>query len=191
MAVVAVAAASAGSRETLWAVPADAALNKTPIPRGIRNYNGTVAVAALGSGDQTVVTVTLSFPTKFLYYPRDVSCWFKSDDATSEFEQFGGLTYLAAGGNQAIRYVLDSGGITRNTVDNDAINVYRPIGGWRNWINLDGGPTSITLVVTDQSGDTSTAGDVSWTANFWIYDVEQCMNYPVNLFEQFLPATFS
>lgn len=190
MAIVSVTATDTGDTEILWGVPPDADLNKTPIPRGIRKYNGTVAVPALGSGDQTVVQITFTFPTKFIFYPRSFSCQFASDDTTSEFEQFGMMQY--DGSNAPIRFLLDSnGGIGRQGVTNLALNIYRPIGGWRQWINVEGGSTGLRFVVTDQSGDTSTAGDIFWNAEFWFYDQEQCMNYPINLFEQLMATGYS
>jgi len=190
MAIVSVTSTDVGDTETLWGVPADAALNITPISRGIRKYFGSVAVAALGAGDQTIVTITLTFPTKFIYYPRSLTCNFASDDTTSEFEQFGDIAYNGA---HAQRYLMDSGGgLAREEITNTAINIYRPTGAWRQWLNVEGGgPTELRLIVSDQSGDASTAGDFFWFVDFWMYDKEQCFNYPVNLFEQLLPATYS
>lgn len=188
MTVISVTATDSGDSERLWAVPPDAALNKTPIPRGIRHYEGTVAVAALGASDQTNVQVAFSFPSQFLYVPKAISIWFESDDATCEFTQYGLLKYIGGGSPD---YLLDSGtGLAFNGVDNFAQKIYRPLGSWRQWLDPAGnglGPTNMHLVITDQSGDTSTAGDVFWSCDYWIYDIEQCMNYPVNLFEQIIP----
>lgn len=149
-------------------------------------------MAALGSADQTAVVITLLFPTKFLYLPKRVNIYFESDDTTTEFEQFGVLAYEDSTASVRHTYELASSGVGRFTALLAATNIYHPIGAWREWINAEAQGASnnidrMTLNIQDMSGDTSTAGDVFWNVDFWIYDLEQCMNYPVNLFEQLIP----
>ncbi len=183
MAIVSITASDVGDDETLWGVPADLQLNKAPMPRGFRHYHGNVAVPLLGTGDQSVVRITFTFPTQRVFLAKSISLWFKSDDDTEEFQQGGLMTYRdSIDHNFALTSELGFGGVT-----NLATRIYRPLGSYRRWINNQGAATTLDLVVTDQSGDASTAGDVFWAADFWMYDIEQCMNYPVNLFEQLIP----
>lgn len=188
MAIVTVQATDAGDHQTLWAVPPDAKLDKSPIPRGIRHYHGEAAVAALGSGDQTAVIITFTFPTNFIYLARNISLMFSSDDTTEEFDQFG-IMRLTTGILQH-EYSLRSEGTGRYGGTLLAERVWRPMGAYREWIGPgtgDLGAGAVQLCVQDMSSDTSTAGDIFWNADFWIYDIEQCMNYPANLFEQLIP----
>lgn len=185
MAIVSITVQDTGDQDTLWGVPADTQMNKGPIPRGSRHYHGQLAVAALGSGDQSVVRVTLTFPTKFVWIPKSISIWFQSDDATEEFEAAGQIVYRDSVDHKfSLASELSFTGVT-----NLASRIYRPAGYYRRWINTVAEPqTNLDLIITDQSADTSTAGDVFWSCDFWMYDKEQCLNYPVNLFEQLIPS---
>lgn len=112
---------------------------------------------------------------------KNFTCAFLSDDLTSEFNNLGLLQYLP-GDSGAIgvmqEYVLLSEGQSFVSAVRSIQN-YRPLGTWRQWINGPDG-SSIHFQLQDMSGDTSTAGDVTWTAEFWEYDVEQCLKWPVN-----------
>lgn len=181
MAIISVSATDTGRETVHWAVPADPQLNKSNIPRGIRRYGGSLPIAALGAGDETNAVITLQFPSAFMYLSKSISCQFRSDDITSEFENLGMLMYQPAGlttlGN-AKHYALESPGQAFFAAANST-QIYHPIGDWRHWTDGPAGDV-ITLRLTDMSGDASTAGDVAWTAEFWEYDVEQCLNWQVN-----------
>lgn len=181
MAVISLTSTDEGFETKHWSVPPDPQLVNTPIPRGLRNYQGTKAVPALGSGDQSAVDIKLEFPTAFIYLMKNFQCNFISDDITSEFNNIGVLQYLP-GGSGAIgvmqQYVLLSEG-QAFTAAVRSIQVYRPLGTWRQWIDGTDG-SNIHFQIQDMSGDASTAGDVGWTAEFWEYDVEQCLKWPVN-----------
>lgn len=181
MAVIAVTATDTGQIGSRWAVEPDPVLKKTPIPRGIRNYGSTIAVAALGAGDETNVDITLTFPTAFAYLPKTISIQFGSDDLTTEFSNLGLLEYRPGAsanlGTVGMYELFCDGPAFRAALQ--SFQVYRPQGQWRNWLfgnRLD----TIHLLLADISGDTSTAGDIGWTAEFWEYDIEQCLNWPVN-----------
>lgn len=176
MAIIAVILSDAGNETVHWEVPPDNALNLSAIPRGRRIYSGTGAIAALGSGNETNVALTFSFPTAFVYLPKVLTISFISDDTTSEFENLGVLQYsgVQPGDNYAL--VSDGPAFIAAAV---SIQTYRPVGTWRHWLNGPDGDTLI-LFLADMSMDTSTAGDVVWAAEFWEYDVEQCLKWPVN-----------
>jgi len=187
MAIVNVSVTDVGDVEQLWAVPADASLNKTPIPRGIRHYHGQTAIAALGVGDQTAVVISFTFPSKFVYLAKSMTIAFSSDDITSEFDPLGVLNYAQSGSDSPHKYQLKSEGNSSFGTALVAENIYRPLGTWREWINGPFGGASVSLSISDTSGDASTAGDVFWNGEFWIYDLEQCMNWPVNVGEMYQP----
>lgn len=183
MTVITVASTDTGRPGQRWEIPQDNTLNMSPIPRGLRDYGGTAAIAALGAGDETVVVITLSFPTVFNYLAKSLTINFRSDDATTEFSNNGILQYRP-GGSQTLgltkSYPLVSPGAAFwVAVALSSDQVYEPQGTWRNWNNGPAGDTMV-LLLADISGDTSTAGDVAWTAEFWEYDIEQCLKWPVN-----------
>lgn len=181
MAVIAVTATDTGEVQARWEVPPDTILNMSPVPRGIREYIGTAAVLALGAGDETNVGITFVFPTAFMYLPKTLTCQFLSDDLTTEFENIGGLEYQPGGsaavGTRVSFEMLSDGSNMRSAIRSE--QNYRPMGTWRRWIDGPAGDL-LAFSMADISGDTSTAGDVIWAAEFWEYDVEQCLKWPVN-----------
>lgn len=183
MAVVAVSATDIGRSTQHWNIPSEPGLEATPIPRGRRDYGGTVAVPILGAGDETAVSITLTFPTGFVYLPKSLSITFQSDDTTSEFEDLGMLEIqpglpAGTGANLGTRkdYVLKSEGQAFRAAANSE-QIFRPLGTWRQWLPIN---TAIILRLADMSMDASAAGDVAWTADFWEYDIQQCLQWPVN-----------
>lgn len=181
MTVIAVVPVDPGRETQRWSVPSDNALNQSPIPRGLRLYGGSIAVAALGANDETNVAVSLTFPSAFIYLPKLLTITFLSDDLTTEFGDIGALEYRPGGlstiGDRINFELFTDGAAFRGAVRSE--QYYRPLGEWRRWVNGPNGDT-VLMFIADVSGDTSTAGDVAWHAEFWEYDVEQCLKWPVN-----------
>lgn len=175
MTVIAADTIDPGDETIRWEVPTDVILNNTPIPRGMRTYTGAGAVAALGANDETSVDITFTFPTAFNYLPRLLNISFVSDDLTTEFSNFGTLQYLGSLTN--LHPLLCDGAAFRAAVR--SVQTFYPTGNWRRWINGPDGDV-VDLFLADISGDTSTAGDVVWYAEFLEYDIEQCQKWPVN-----------
>lgn len=181
MTVIAVAANDVGNLTSRWQIPPEEALNNSPIPRGLREYQGTIAVPALGANDETNVSITLVFPTNFIYLPKSFTCTFTSDDTTTEFENFGSLEYqvggLSAIGTRIMYPLRCEGASVRSALT--STQTYVPLGTWRRFINGSNADL-MAFFLADMSNDASTAGDISWFADFLVYDVEQCFNWPVN-----------
>lgn len=183
MAVISVTASDDGEIVPAqhWQVPAQAALNASPIPRGLRKYQNGKPIAALGAGDETDFLLKFTFPIGFVYLPKSITVSFVSDDITSEFGNIGILEYrpAAATGIGSVRdYEMVSAGQSIRLALR-SIQTYIPQGTWRQWIignDLD----QLIVNLQDMSGDTSTAGDMEWYAEFWEFDVEQCLKWPVN-----------
>jgi len=184
MAIVSVTVTDPGTLE-LWTTIPGPIDQISPVPRGLRNYNGTLAIAALGAGDETAVGVTFAFPGAYVYLPRDITINFTSDDTTSEFDDQGVMRVTNRDGNS--HYGLHSDGIAHFGATTLAMNVWRPMGGYRQW--MSGSDDMILLSVQDMSGDASTAGDIRWNANFWVFDVEQVQNFAANFNEMQMPYT--
>lgn len=188
MAVVTVSATDTGRETIHWQVPPDNLLNQSPIPRGLREYGGSAAIAALGAGDETSVVISLTFPTVFCYQAKSLTISFESDDLTTEFSDLGVLEILPAdNGALGIRrnyQLFCSGPAPRAAVH--LIQTYTPLGTWRQWIFGTNGDV-VEMRLSDISGDVSTAGDVHWTADFWEYDIEQALKWPVNTPMPMLP----
>lgn len=187
MAVITVTSNDGGMAGQRWKVPDDNKLNMSNIPRGIRMYQGTKAIAALGANDETAVNITFSFPTQFVYLCKSMSILFQSDDLTTEFSNFGSLEYYPAGQtgiDKRIAFILQCQGASSRDAAKSS-QVFNPIGTWRRWVNGPLGDT-VHMRIADISGDTSTAGDIAWYGEFYEFDVEQCMMYPVNVPNQVL-----
>lgn len=181
MAVINVTSTDEGQPGQRWAVPTDNRLNDSPIPRGIRHYAGSVAIAALGAGDVTNVGITFAFPEQSVWLCKSLSFLFSSDDATEEFNPVGMLEYQPEGVASISRRraytLLSEGAVLR--IGLRAQRVWRPLGTWRQFVNGPDGDT-ILHTISDPSSDASTAGDVGWVAEFWEYDIEQCFKWPLN-----------
>lgn len=181
MTVIAVTVADAGDSTLRWEIPPGAVLDHTPVPRGIRRYIGTAQIAALGAGDETNFNLTFTYPVQYNYLPKSLTIWFSSDDLTTEFSNFGSLEYRpttsSSLGTRRNYALVCEGAAFRAAVRSE--QYFSPRGTWKEWIS---GPDVdvIQIFLADISGDTSTAGDVSWFAEFWEYDIEQCLKWPVN-----------
>lgn len=183
MTVITVAPSDGGDATVHWKVPPDPQLNESPIPRGLRFYGGSSAVAALGTNDETLINVRLTFPSAYCYLPKSLSLEFLSDDTTSEFGDIGGLTYNPGGigaaviGTRKVFELFSDGQWFLLAVK--SVQTYRPMGNWRQWIYGNAGD-QLQLNITDMSNDTSTAGDVRWNAEFWEFDINQCLSWQAN-----------
>lgn len=189
MTTINVTATDAGHDIQRWTVPPDAIINNSPIPRGFRIYEATVAVPALGANDETVVTLTYTFPIAYCYLLKSFTYAFLSDDQTEEFDPVGTMRYIegTGGSNQNFEFEIVSTGAFSRGSSAAACRNYGPRSGdaWRIFVQGDRLDT-IIMEIADTSNDTSTAGDVFWKAEFWEYDLEQCLNYPVFLFNQLI-----
>lgn len=181
MAVIAVVPTDAGVETVHWAIPPATVLNHTPVPRGLRSYGRSQSIAALGAGDETNIDLTLTFPTAFVYLPKSLSVQFQSDDLTTEFSNLGTVEYHPGGnsglGTAKVYELLCNGPSFRLAIA--SIQVYHPMGTWRNWVRGNENDT-IHVNLADISGDASAAGDFAWTAEFWEFDINQCLEWPIN-----------
>lgn len=181
MAVIFVGETDTGFQTNHWQVPPEPALMASPIPRGYRIYRGTLPVLALGAGDETQVDIGMTFPTGYVYLPRQLTIEFISDDLTTEFSNNGQLEYRPGGGAGLATthsYALECPGASFRAAAR-SVQVYHPVGTWKHFIRPEDGDL-IHLWLADISGDTSAAGDVLWHAEFLEYDVEQLLRWEVN-----------
>lgn len=179
MTVITIEKTDPGLPTRRWNVPNEPVLMTTPIPRGLRTYGNQKAVAALGANDETSVVITLEFPIAFAYVAKSLSIEFLSDDITTEFNNIGSMDYVVPvnvinQGKRSYELLCDGPSIQLAVRSQQ---IYRPMGSWKHWIQPS---ETITLMIQDMSGDTSTAGDVKWTAEFWEYDIEQFSRWPIN-----------
>lgn len=182
MTVILATATDSGFQGVRWEVPQDNALDHSPIPRGVRTYTGTLAVLALGANDETNVRVEFTFPSAFNYLIKSLTVQFRSDDVTTEFSNFGLLDYFPGDvKTPGIRFeypLVCEGAAFRDAVN--SIQVYHPIGtSWRRWVSGPDGDT-MRVNLADISNDASTAGDCDWSLEFWEYNINQCLQWPVN-----------
>lgn len=178
MAIVTASATDAGDVFNTWKVPAQ--FQDTPIPRGLREYQGTVAVAAKLAADQTRVIITFTFPANWVFRLKQITAIFQSDDQTIDFDSVGSVGFSRSGATLGNLFPLVSDGIHYRGGSLQASRIYQldPMTA----LPFISGPDGHTclLSLSDTSADASAAGDVYWVADFYQYDIDQCLSWGVN-----------
>ncbi len=180
MAVISVSVVDPGDEVIQWSIPPEPELNH--VPRGIRTYRGTAAIAAKGAGDETRVQIRFTFPTSYAYVMKTLGCMFQSDDTVNEFQAAAGLAMAPFGGTDhgdMIHGVLTGAEINVNAAT-VARRMYQPSPGFpRPVLNASVGATTF-LELADMDAGATTAGDVTWYGEFWVYDLDQVRSYPMH-----------
>lgn len=153
-------------------------LNQTFIPRGLRTYLGTLPVAAKLAADQSRVQITFTFPESFIYLLKGFNFRFTSDDQVNDFESVGSMLYSKPSTDPQVE-IVSSGTEFRGAALTASKNFQLAVGAPRYLIDSGLGD-DLRISVADVSSDASTAGDVAWYAEFFAFDREQVLEYPVN-----------
>lgn len=182
MAVVSVTQTDTGDGLKSWRIPGEPLVNTTFIPRGIRTYSGSAAVAAKGAPDQTRCTITLTFPTNFHFLIKSFTCRFTSDDTVNDFNSTGAITYVRGVGTftaDPMVEITSSGTINRGGAV-AATKVYQMAVGAPRFMSNGAAGDSVLFDLADVSADASSAGDVLWLIEFFMFDQEQVLTWPIN-----------
>lgn len=166
-----------------WEVPNEPGLNLSLIPRGMITYFGSQEIAALGAGDTLRVRTRFIMPGNgFCYLLKSLMYSFASDDITMSMEVYGNLLFQAAG--EVSYATLDGSQLTNEyAAGNPSMRSYRiqePIPQVLLYDQAsDGSIDRLSVVLTDVT-PTSVAGDCLFTAQFYMFDVEQARKYPLH-----------
>lgn len=160
-----------------WDMPGNYQGLRSPIPRGIIQYSGTDAIAVLGTGDQTNYTLSLVMPTGYAYLPKNLMVEYVSDDLTNDFNNNGlGLLF----GHWPIigpQFNMVSPGEAINNAA-QAFRIWTPAQGTPKVVAV--GTESYNFRMADMSTDASTAGDMRYFCEFYVFDVDQVSRWEVN-----------
>jgi len=178
MTVVTVTVADSTPRPTKWEMPSNYEGLRSPIPRGLLTFRGTSAIATLGAGDETSYTVIATLPGGFAYLPKALVLNFTSDDLVA---QFNSLAFAFYGGSptRPVLNMVSPGVLVDRAVT--GIQVWTPeAASSKQFINPATPGSSLGLRASDMSAGGSTAGDMSYFMEFYVFDVDQIDKWEVN-----------
>lgn len=186
MAIVTVGVTDTGDESTTWSVPRAQVLVNQPIPRGLRAYNGTQAIALKSAGDETAFTLTITFPNNYAYLLKSFAMEFESDDTVNLFESRALMQQQRMGGvgqkDHVHANLVSPGNIQKGTTARSTVKVLGmdpPTGYPRLFQRGDRGDL-ILISWQDIDASQSTAGDIGWNLEFFQYDLNQLLDWPVN-----------
>lgn len=184
MAVIAVAVTSDAPTPLSWELPAGPQALRSPIPRGTVNFHGTIPIALKGANDESSFRLNLKMPTGFVYLPKDIMVRFVSDDEVNEWELLGNGTYSRAsfgdsgtGGNGNTPFNLVSPGASF-TLAAIKTTIWTAERGTPKLILA--GDDQVVMFFADMDAGATTAGDMSWSCQFYVYDVDQIDKWEIN-----------
>lgn len=189
MAIISVSIGNTAPLARRWEMPTGVISARSPIPRGLITFFGSDPIAALLSGNQTAYLLTCTMPEGFVYIPRNINMKFLSDDLTNDFNNLGAGFYVQKdyqGGSDAKRpwtgmpqFCMCSDG--EIIIDADAaLRIWSP--GLNSPKGILLGNDTIRVQLADMSADASTAGDMHYFIELYVFDLDQVdkweLNYP-------------
>lgn len=178
MAVVTTNLSITGQLADQWTVPTGDVLALTPVPRGLLLHQGATSYAAKLAADETRLNVTLSFNSSFCYLLKSISVAISSQDKVMDFDLQGWGQYAITNTDPAVEMV--SQGTSHFGATLTAWNLYQPSPHAVRRI-VDGAVDgSFSMGFSDISADASTAGTIFLYADWWVYDTDQCRNWPIH-----------
>jgi len=177
MAVVTVSVTDSAPVATKWEMPPNYEGLRSPIPRGLITYAGTDAIATLTAGDETTYQLSLVMPPGFAYLPKMIQVLYRSDDLDANFNNLALGFYLRAIDKGTPHFSLQSPGeIIRNALDANIV-----------WAPLPVTPKlvlqasdSMGIQCADMAPGGSSAGDMFYFMQFYVFDVDQVDKWEVN-----------
>lgn len=185
MAIIPVSVAADPPTAKAWELPPGPQALRSPIPRGRITFAGTDAIATLVSGNQTQYTLSLTFPTGFVYLPRTLLLRYTSDDLDISWDA-NAIAFARLGGGvgtagtvNGISWNLTSPGVS-NIQAAVATRVWAPSSGSPKILFLGDDVLQFFLEDMDVAADGATAGDMSYWHDFYVFDVDQVDKWEIN-----------
>lgn len=167
-----------------WQVDPAGPQQRSPIPRGLITFSGTDATVTKDAGDETAYRLILTMPTGFAYLPRRAHLIFTSDDLTEGFNSVGSGLY------QRFSIVGDSSALVTQTqfsLDSVGQAIILAATATRLWTPAPGSPKLLLggsdrmiLDLVDMSAGATTAGDMVYQFEFYVFDTDQIDKWQVN-----------
>lgn len=179
MTVITLPVADALPKPVRWERPPTVDTLRSPIPQGLLRFEGTAAVALKIAGNQTCIDLTMTMPTGFAYLMRNLQVLFTSDDLTNQYDNNGlglytGINFLT----NLPHWNLTTPGEFINFACTRAARLWQPAPLTPKLLLVSGG--TVIVRVNDMHADESPAGDFTYYAEFYIFDVDQIDKWEVN-----------
>lgn len=162
-----------------WSTPATAGQINSPIPLGLIIFNGTNAIEAKQAGDETSIILTLTMPQGYAYLLKSLMVRIRSDDLVNEFEvnALGRYTQAIPDTLESCFFNLTSPGNVSNQAAN-AMKIYNPAALTPKLMLLPA--DLLALRFADVDAGATTAGDISWYLEQYVFAIDQVDKWPVN-----------
>lgn len=177
MAVVPVAITDSLPDAKKWEMPTTYDGLRSPIPRGLITFSGSDPIATLGAGDETAYTLTTVMPPGFVYLPRIMHVRFTSDDLVAQFGVNAFGVYVRNEDTINCKFNMQSPGVVINNAVVGEL-LYHPLPVTPKI--LLAGADSIQFRLSDMSAGGSTAGDMIYFVQLYVFDVDQVSKWEVN-----------
>lgn len=177
MAVVTVSVADSAPFAQKWEMPNNYEGIRSPIPRGLITFTGTDAIATLSAGDETSYQLLLTMPPGFAYLLRLLHVRFVSDNLVANFGLFGHTFYSRTVDPINNQFSIVAPGVAINNAVVGQI-LWAPVATAPKLMLRGGDQMGIRLSDMDAGG--STAGDMLYFHQFYIFDIDQIDKWEVN-----------
>lgn len=187
MAIITVTQTDLTPTPTSWEMPESYQALRSPVPRGLIIFAGTIAIPTLVGGNQTNYSLTLTLPTGFAYLPKNFQLAYVSSTLEVTFDVLGNGLYnrISHPGGAGVG---EPGATSFNMISPGVQNVAAATG-VQVWFAdartpklLLQGLDTMGFLVTDM--DTAADGSVSGTMRHWmeyyVFDVDQVDKWEVN-----------
>lgn len=163
---------------TRWSTPVTGLQIQSAIPLGLLIFHGTVAIATKIAGNETNMQLTVTMPDGFGYLLRNSMIRIASDDLINEFELIGLGQY-----NRALPPTFESlfNMISPGNISNQAAKatkLYTPAPLTPKLVLRPG--DGITFRIADMDANETTAGDMTWFHQFYVFALDQIDKWQVN-----------
>lgn len=163
-----------------WEVPQENQQLRSPVPGGFITFKGVDDIPALDAANVTAYRLTLTMPNGFVYLIRTFDIRFQSDDLTNDFDDNGSWTL--SGPSFAGSFLQPSGNLLcPGEVINNAANsnrIWEPRAATGKYLLRAG--DSVIIRLNDMSADASTAGDMAYFFQFYVFKVDQADKWELN-----------
>lgn len=167
-----------------WELPGNPDSLRSPIPRGTLNFHGTEPILAKGANDEIGFRLDVNLPNGFVYVPKDFMVRMVSDDLVNNWELFGNGTYsrpsagspaTGGAGNNAFNFQSPGASFTNAAIKTV---IWGPEGGTPKAIMRGG--DELVMFFSEMGAGVATAGDMSWSIQWYVYDVDQIDKWELN-----------
>lgn len=176
MAVVSVSVQDSIPLPTKWEMPTSQESLRTPIPRGVVTFSSSDPIATLSAGDETAYSVQCTMPGGFAYLPKVINLRFSSDDLVANFNLNAFGFYTRADGPVTFFWSLEGLLVIDSAVE--ANIVWQPLPVTPKLYLLPG--EQLTLRAADMDAGGSTAGDMFYFIELYVFDIDQIDKWATN-----------